>query len=82
MGYLRESRSDQGLNTNKEDSIACLKHYSIYVLNLKKKMYDYTVESWNYMFKNCPGAGVRIYADGLKLYDHYYKVAETPRASI
>ncbi len=77
-GLFAESRSDQGLNTNKEDSIACLKHYSIYVLNLKKKMYDYTVESWNYMFKNCPDVGVRIYADGLKLYDHYYRVAQTP----
>ncbi|MCW3787782.1 tetratricopeptide repeat protein [Plebeiibacterium sediminum] len=76
-GLFAESRSEMETNTNKEDSIACLKHYSIYVLNLKKKMYDYTLESWNYMFKNCPDAGVRIYADGLKLYEHYYKVAQT-----
>ncbi|MCW3807725.1 tetratricopeptide repeat protein [Plebeiibacterium marinum] len=77
--FAKQQPASASNYSGKEDSIACLKHYSIYVLNLKKKMYDYTVESWNYMFTNCPDAGVRIYSDGIKLYEHYYKVAQTPQ---
>ncbi|GAF04865.1 tetratricopeptide repeat protein [Saccharicrinis fermentans] len=69
----------KGENTypSEKDSIECLKQFSIYSLNLKKKMYDYAVEPWNYMFTNCPQTSVKLYADGVKLYDHYYKTAKT-----
>ncbi|WP_066633484.1 tetratricopeptide repeat protein [Labilibacter marinus] len=59
------------------DSMECLKNFSLYSLNLKKKMYDYSVDSWKYMFNNCPEASVKVYSDGVKLYNHYYKVAKT-----
>ncbi len=62
---------------SESDSIECLKMFSMYSLNLKKKMYDYTVEPWNYMFKNCPQTSVKLYSDGIKLYSHYYKKAKT-----
>ncbi|TLX72423.1 hypothetical protein E9993_17980 [Labilibacter sediminis] len=65
-----------GAISNESDSIECLKNYSIYSLNLKKKMYAYTVEPWNYMFSKCPDINVGIYSDGIKLYSHFYKKAD------
>ncbi len=71
------ANSNENTSKSEKDSVECLKHYSIYVLNLKKKMYDYTLDSWKYMFDHCPDAATRLYSDGVKLYDHYYKVAKT-----
>ncbi len=82
VGMFAESNTRTPNNISESDSVQCLKHYSIYVLNLKKKMYDYSVDSWNYMFKNCPDAGARIYADGIKLYEHFYKEADTPQRKV
>ncbi len=64
-------------NSSASDSIECLKQYSIYTLNLKKKMYNYTLEPWRYMFNNCPDAKIRVYSDGIKLYSYYYNKAKT-----
>jgi len=61
----------------KEDSVECLKQYSIYYLNLKKKMYDYALESWKFMFNNCPDVKSNMYADGIKIYKHYYNKAKS-----
>jgi len=78
MGTYANNNNIENVNQTEKDSVECLKHYSIYVLNLKKKMYNYTVESWKYMFNNCPDAATRLYSDGIKLYDHFYSEAKTP----
>ncbi len=77
VGSYAKTNFNEITGQSENDSIECLKHYSIYVLNLKKKMYDYTVDSWRFMLDHCPDAGTRLYSDGVKLYDHYYKVAKT-----
>jgi len=53
------------------DSLECLKNFSLYSLSYKKKMYDYAIEPWRDMFNNCPSTTVRIYSDGINLYEHY-----------
>lgn len=55
------------------DSISCGKNYSLYSLSYKKRMYDYALEPWRYMFVNCPDVTVSIYSDGVGLYNHYIK---------
>ena len=68
---------NKALYQNENDSNKCLMNFSLYSLNLKKKMYDYSVEPWRYMFDHCPKQSVKIYADGIKLYSHYYNTATT-----
>lgn len=53
------------------DSMECLKNFSLYSLSFKKKMYDYAIQPWREMFDNCPRTTVRLYSDGVKLYEHY-----------
>lgn len=77
MFTVSYAKNKPDVNQNEKDSIECLKNYSIYVINLKKDMYDYAVEPWNFMFKNCPDIGVRIYSDGIKIYEHYYDIAKS-----
>ncbi len=62
-----QAQTDQ----SESDSIECLKNFSLYSLSYKKKMYDYAIQPWRQMFKNCPSTTVRIYSDGISLYEHY-----------
>lgn len=67
----------QGSKTD-NDSIECLKNYSLYSLSLKKKMYDYALPPWREMFFNCPDITISIYSDGVTLYKHYIKQEKNP----
>lgn len=57
----------------KMDSMECLKNYSLYKEALKKKMYDYSIDAWRVMFNQCPDVTIRLYADGVEIYEHYIK---------
>ncbi|MCU4166176.1 tetratricopeptide repeat protein [Carboxylicivirga caseinilyticus] len=72
MGLIQFSTQAQETN-QEQDSIECLKNYSLYSLSFKKKMYDYAMPAWREMFKNCPDVTVSIYSDGVALYKHYMK---------
>ncbi|MGQ1787087.1 tetratricopeptide repeat protein [Saccharicrinis sp. GN24d3] len=76
LGISVFAKNENGYQSE-EDSIECLKKFSLYSLNLKKRMYDYAVEPWNYMFTNCPQTSVKLYSDGIKIYHHYYSTAKT-----
>lgn len=67
-GYAQTS-----VSRSEDDSLECLKNYSLYSLSLKKKMYSYALEPWRKMFENCPDISTRIYSDGITLYTHFIK---------
>lgn len=68
---LSSSNSYSQNNSAAEDSVECLKNFSLYSLSYKKKMYDYAIPAWRDMFMNCPDVTVRIYSDGVGLFEHY-----------
>ncbi len=65
------SNSFAQTSSAEKDSIECLKNFSLYSLSFKKKMYDYAMPAWRDMFENCPDVTIRIYSDGVDLYEHY-----------
>jgi tetratricopeptide (TPR) repeat protein len=56
-----------------DNNVECQKNYSLYSLSLQKKMYEYAITPWRAMFDNCPTTTIRLYSDGIKLYDHYIR---------
>ncbi|MFO8001996.1 MAG: hypothetical protein R6U46_12180 [Marinilabilia sp.] len=60
-----------GPGRSAEDSLKCLEKLSISTLAIEKKMYDRAVKSWWFLFRECPDISVRLYADGVKLFEHY-----------
>lgn len=57
------------------DSLECLERLSVSALALEKKMYNHAIDSWRYLFNNCPGISTRIYSDGTKLFKHFIDTA-------
>ncbi len=53
------------------DTLQCAQNLSVYSLNLKKKMYDFSIGPWRKLFFECPDLHVNIYSDGIKLMEHY-----------
>ncbi len=73
IGIVLSSNVSAQDNKAEQDSIECLKNYSMYSLSFKKKMYDYAMPAWRQMFQNCPDVTVSIYSDGVAMYKHYLK---------
>lgn len=56
---------------SEQDSIECLKRMSVSTLAIEKKMFGHAIDSWRSLFNNCPGMSLRIYSDGVKLWEHF-----------
>lgn len=62
------------------DSVACVTNFSLYRENYrqwrssdyKNEAIDYTVDSWRFVFLNCPLASQNTYIDGSKIIEHLY----------
>ena len=78
MGMIKGFNANAQESTSEQDSIECLKNFSLYSLSFKKKMYDYAMPAWRDMFKNCPDVTISIYSDGVSLYKHYLSKAKDP----
>lgn len=50
-----------------EDSLSCITNLSVYVEFVKTGMYDYALDSWRYVFTNCPAASKNLYTHGAKI---------------
>ena len=50
-----------------EDSIECATNLSVYVEFVKTGMYDYALDSWRYVFSNCPASSKNMYTHGIKI---------------
>jgi tetratricopeptide (TPR) repeat protein len=55
------------------DTVRCQQNLSVYTMNLKKGMYDLSVDSWRDVFRHCPDMHVNIYSDGVKMMEHFLK---------
>ncbi len=50
-----------------EDSITCLKNYTLFSEYAKQKNYADAFKPWTYCFENCPAAGKGIYISGVNI---------------
>lgn len=63
------------------DSISCVTNFSLYRENYRQwrgsgftnDAINYTIDSWRYVFLNCPLASQNTYIDGSKIIEHLYK---------
>lgn len=62
---------DSGTQYGKgEDSIRCVRNFSLYSEDFKNKNYDDAYPSWFAVLEECPKANVNIYIDGVRLVKH------------
>ncbi len=61
---------------SKQDSIHCLQELSVASVALEKKMYAHAVDPWKSLFENCPDMSVRIYSDGVRLWEYFIQKTE------
>jgi len=78
IGLIQSTGLSAQNTRSEEDSIECLKNYSLYSLSFKKKMYDYAMPAWRDMFNHCPDVTISIYSDGVALYKHYIDKEKDP----
>lgn len=50
-----------------EDSISCIKNFSLYREDVKQKNYDIALEPWKIAYTECPKISVYLYIDGIKM---------------
>jgi tetratricopeptide (TPR) repeat protein len=50
-----------------EDSIRCIKNFSLYREYARQKNYDLALDYWIIVYNECPKASVYIYIDGIKM---------------
>ena len=53
------------------DSVLCIEKLSLYDGDMKMGDFKSALESWRYVFNECPKATVRIYIDGVKIMKHF-----------
>ncbi len=50
-----------------EDSLRCLKNYSLFTEYVKQKAYADALPAWQIVYNECPLAGKSVYSDGVKI---------------
>jgi len=53
-----------------EDSLRCLKNYSLFTEYVKQKAYLDALPSWQIVYNECPLAGKSVYSDGIKIIEY------------
>jgi len=74
-GSIKGSRFGLG-----EDSVKCVTNFSLYRENYRQwrasdfqnEAIKYTIDSWRYVFNNCPLASLNTYLDGTKIVEYLY----------
>jgi len=56
-----------------EDSIRCIKHYSLYREYVKQNNYELALGSWEIVYMECPKASLYFYIDGIKMIESAIK---------
>jgi len=64
---VNEGIAQKSGNKYGEDSIACIRHNSLYREFYKQKSYNDALPHWRWVFANCPLISQNIYIDGSKL---------------
>ncbi len=61
-----------------EDSVQCVRNWSLYAEYYRQRNYDMAYEPWRYMFDYCPMATQNIYIHGANIIKHFYNTETDP----
>ncbi|MFO7998092.1 MAG: tetratricopeptide repeat protein [Bacteroidales bacterium] len=61
-----------------EDSVQCVRNWSLYAEYYRQRNFKMAVEPWRWMFHNCPLATQNIYIHGAVLVKHLYQAETDP----
>ncbi|WP_291862595.1 hypothetical protein [Marinilabilia sp.] len=61
---------------SEKDSIDCLQKLSVASLAIEKNMHIHAVGPWRSLVEDCPDISVRIYSDGVKLWEQFIENAK------
>jgi tetratricopeptide (TPR) repeat protein len=61
-----------------EDSVTCVRNWSLYDQYYKQRNFSMAVDPWRWMFLNCPLATQNIYIHGAVLVKHMYQAETDP----
>ena len=70
-GYSQKGIEDGSKYGHGEDSIQCIRNYSLYSEYYKQKNYDDALPYWRLVFNDCPKASKNIYQHGANIYKFY-----------
>ena len=61
-----------------EDSVQCVRNWSLYAEYYRQRNYDMAWEPWKYMFNDCPRATINIYIHGANMIKYFYNNETDP----
>ncbi len=61
-----------------EDSVQCVRNWSLYAEYYRQRNYEMAYEPWKYMFYDCPKATVNIYIHGANIIKYFYNNETDP----
>ncbi len=61
-----------------EDSVQCVRNWSLYAEYYRQRNYEMAYEPWKYMFESCPRATQNIYIHGANMIKHFYNTETDP----
>ncbi len=61
-----------------EDSVQCVRNWSLYAEYYRQRNYDMAWEPWKYMFNDCPKATINIYIHGANMIKYFYNNETDP----
>lgn len=70
-GYSQKGIEDGSKYGHGEDSIQCIRNYSLYSEYYKQKNYDDALPYWRLVFNDCPKVSKNIYQHGANMYKFY-----------
>lgn len=71
IGYSQKGYIDGSKYGHGEDSILCIRNYSLYSEYYKQKNFDDALPYWRLVFNDCPKASKNIYQHGANMYKFY-----------
>ncbi len=61
-----------------EDSVRCVRNWSLYAEYYRQRNYEMAFEPWKYMFNDCPKASINIYIHGANIIKYFYNNETDP----
>jgi len=67
VSFAQKGVEDGSKYGHGEDSIRCIRNFSLFREYVKQDNYQYSKEPWAIVYKECPKASKYIYIDGIKM---------------
>ena len=61
-----------------EDSVQCVRNWSLYAEYYRQRNYEMAWEPWKYLFNDCPKATINIYIHGANMIKYFYNNETDP----